>query len=178
MEPNQIPTTERPTRSFFSMPIIIALFVLLFLLVVFMYGKIQSTTAPANLAVETNLVPEESKAIVYKADVNAEIGKERLPEGFPTNIPVETDSVEQSLKTEYPEKGMIQYSVTYTTEKTIEEVRDSYRSFFTNDDYVIYSEVANPVQIYSNKSGDDVSVVIETNEKGKTRVFVNYLDRK
>jgi nitric oxide reductase large subunit len=171
MEPNQIPTTETPARNFFSMPMIIALFVLLFLLVLFMYGRINSTKT------ENDPVVTQDKTIVYGGNLKSANSQERLPAGFPTDIPVETDSLEQSLKTEYPEKGLTQYSVTYTTAKSIEEVQTSYNSYFSKDGYEITSKVENPVQIYASKNGDDVSVVIETNSAGKTRVFVVFLDR-
>jgi len=170
------PNVDRPAKSFFSAPVIIAMFVLLFLLVIVMYGKIRSTS-PNPITQNTPAVTID-KTIVYKGNLAAAAGKDRLPQGFPVNILIETDSLEQSLKTEYPEKGLTQYSATYTTVKSIEEVKNTYSSSFAKDGYTITSEVANPVQIYANKNGDDVSVVIETADTGKTRVFVIFLDRK
>lgn len=140
-----------------------------------MYGKIQSTKAPAS---ENNPASEETKAIVYKTDVNAATGKEKLPEGFPANIPVETDSVQDSIKSEIPDMHVTQYSVTYLSDKSVDAVQSIYTAFFTQEGYTTKPSGQAPVQLYATKNNDDLSVVIETTDTGKTRVFVSYLDRK
>lgn len=171
------PNVDRPAKSFFSAPVIIAMFVLLFLLVIVMYGKIRSTS-PNPITQNTPAVTID-KTIVYKGNLAAAAGKDRLPQGFPQNIPVETDSLQESIKTEFPDKKLTQYSVTYTSSKTIDDMRATYESFFKNENYVIKPQISDTpqVQIHTSKDGNDISVIIENTDTGSTRVFLVYIDR-
>lgn len=169
------PIVPQANKKSWGAPAIIIVFVILFSIVVLMYvgGAKRNTTVTTQLS--------EEKTVVYKGDLNASASNQKLPEGFPVDIPVETAIMEESVKVNYTERGITQYSVVYITEKTKNAVISSYLSFFSEQGYQVsppsIGENNGPTQVDAKKNNDDLSIVVETTQEGKTRVLLTFLDR-
>lgn len=160
-----------PQKKFLSMPVLVALFVVLFIVVLVMF-------AVSNNKSEQKEVYTQEKTVVYKTDANALDGN-KLPEGFPSSIPVEISTIQEGIKTEFPEREMTQYSVTYLSAKTMQQIRETYIAYISKEGYTLQSgqSLDSTNQLYAKKDNDDLSVVFEQNAAG-TKVMLGYLDRK
>ncbi len=169
------PIVPQANKKSWGAPAIIVTFVVLFIIVVLMYIG----GASLNQGSTPQAVSEE-KTVVYKGDVNASLMQDKLPQGFPMDIPVETAMLEESVKVDYTERGATQYSVVYLSEKSKDEVTTTYIKFFSDNGYQITPQqtgLANTTQLYGQKNNDDLSVVIESTDAGNTRVLLTFLDR-
>jgi len=141
---------------------------------------IYSIQTPTPLVENKSEVTKE-KTIVSVQDVSNLQGKEKLPVGFPQNIPIEIDSVTESIKTEFPDKGVVQYTVAYTSQASTTDIQKQYETFFETDSFVkkeIDNQVATLVQLHASKDTDDLSVVIEPKVDETNNVYVIFLDRQ
>jgi len=146
----------------------IALGVIILVVLVFFfifYGKSGSSDGEINVSLN-------------EIDISSVSEEEKLPEGFPKDVPVELSNIEDSYSAVYEDDGFTQNSITYTSSKTIAEIYSEYEGFMEDSGYEITdSSLASGVaSLYASKDNDDLSVVI-ANVSGLSTVSVSYLDR-
>ncbi len=126
---------------------------------------------------EITVVNKKEGIEVTKTNV-VESGGSRLPKGFPTDIPVEATTVGDSYKAFYEKVGVTQYTVSYTSNKTKNELWDIYDKFMQGAGYTIqpYSSVKSTGQISGMKGDDSLSIIISS-QKSVSLVQISYLDR-
>lgn len=157
------------TLIYSAIALIIVLLVVVFLATI-------SKKSPSNTQ-----KPEVTKenVLVNKVDLNSTSDKEKLPQGFPAFIPVETKDAFESYSASYPERKITQYTVSYKTSKTVSEKYDEYLSFMTKNGFTFSNDGQNKETgtLYGTKNGDDLLVVVSKSED-KTSVQISYLDRQ
>ncbi|PIP87401.1 hypothetical protein COW81_00435 [Candidatus Campbellbacteria bacterium CG22_combo_CG10-13_8_21_14_all_36_13] len=109
---------------------------------------------------------------------NVENEADKLPEGFPTDIPVELSNITESYSTDYKDAGFVQKSLVYTSEKGVAWLFSEYEKFMKDNGYEITDSTTDDgyAYLYGSKEGDDLSLVFEGAD-GSTIVSVTYLDR-
>lgn len=120
-------------------------------------------------------VPE---VVVEKVDV-AQTGS-KLPAGFPSSIPVEVINVIESYKAVYAERGVTQYTVSYTSVKGRDALWDVYNSYMKGAGYVVdtTSSSRSGGQIIGTLDEEDTLSVILSNRSGATLVQISLIDRQ
>jgi hypothetical protein len=171
-----IPTVGIPTKKKgVSFPVLIAIFVILFVIIVLMYG------ARNNKQSDNTVQLTEEKTVVYKGDTALGAAGTKLPEGFPSDIPLEAANLKESYRVDYVERGVIQYSAVYESSKTLDEVRKIYVDYMTKAGYVLKStEPTTTGNYFYGQIGDDdftVALSFDSNTR-KTTVNLAFLDRK
>lgn len=103
-------------------------------------------------------------------------GKDRIPVGFPQDMPIDTSTILESYKATYPDRGLVQYIVSYTSEKTANILLKEYQDYMNKADYIIF-DTNGKDQFRSSLSGSKgsarLSVVIGTSA-GKMLVTIAY----
>jgi hypothetical protein len=116
---------------------------------------------------------------VAKVDLSKTTGTSKIPSGFPKDIPVETANITDSFTANYPDKGVVQSSVSFTTAKTVSVAVSEYLSYMKKAGYIMNNEVMKTSKNYLlgtlNKS--DLSIFVNSNN-GKTQVQMTYLSKK
>jgi hypothetical protein len=128
---------------------------------------------------QTDSRPVTHEAVeVTKVDT-AEPGISKLPAGFPSSIPVEQANISESYRVVYSERGVTQYTVSFTSLKSKEALWDSYNDYLKSSGYSIDSSLTakSQGQISGNKEGDSISVIISL-RNGISFVQLNLLDRQ
>ncbi|MBX4198871.1 hypothetical protein KW800_01180 [Candidatus Parcubacteria bacterium] len=120
----------------------------------------------------------ETKVEVTKTDITQN-GLSSLPVGFPSDIPVEVSNITESYRAAYQGKGLVQYTVSYTSEKSRESLWNSYSEFMNKSGYTIDkgSSSKSLGQIYGVKGIDSLSIIISV-RGGLSLVQINLLDRQ
>ena len=98
------------------------------------------------------------------------------PAGLPTDLPLETGAVVESVTTNYPDLNARQLSVSYESSKTVEQKYNEYKDYMTTADYTVTEgDSSAPVRaVFGVKDNANLSVVISSSD-GKTLVQVAYL---
>ncbi len=113
-----------------------------------------------------------------KVDVSAALTDEdKLPQGFSKDIPVELSNITESYSTEYKDAGFTQSSLSYTSDRTVEDLYKEYEAYMTSDGYDIYdSELSDDYASIDGSKGEiELSVVVDG--LGETRVVsVSYVE--
>jgi len=109
---------------------------------------------------------------------NTENDIDKLPKGFPTDIPVELANITESYSTDYKDAGFVQKSLVYTSEKSVAKLFSEYETFMKDSGYEISDSTTDEgyAYLYGSKNGDDLSVVLEGSD-GSTIASITYLDR-
>jgi hypothetical protein len=120
----------------------------------------------------------QEEVIVTKVDT-AEPGVSKLPAGFPSGVPVEQANVSESYRVVYSERGVTQYTVSYTSLKGRDALWDIYNDYLKSAGYSVDSGLTskNQGQISGNKDGDSLSVII-SQRNGVSFVQLNLLYRQ
>lgn len=157
--------------------LIYSIIALVILLVVVVFLATISKKSP-NGKIDKPEVTKEN-VVVSKVDLNSASGKDKLPQGFPTFIPVETSDAFESYSASYPERKLTQYTVSYKTSKSVADKYDEYLSFMTKNGFTFTRDGQNKVAgtLYGTKNGDDLLVVVSKSDD-KTSVQISYLDRQ
>jgi hypothetical protein len=137
-----------------------------------------SKSAPAPVAPPVVQKPV-SDVKVTTAQMNTTTSTLSLPVGFPTNIPVEVLNITESYTAEYKSAGFVQYTITYTSDKTVASKWLEYKDFLTKAGYTLGKEGTNQAQgtVYGKKGMDEMSVLVATQNK-KTTVHISVLQKK
>jgi len=134
---------------------------------------------------QNTVAPQEGPQITKENVVvkNTNLGaagtaESKLPEGFPSGIPVETAGVMESYSAVYQDRGLTQYAVSFTTDKSVVAVFGEYDLYMKNAGYAFGPEGRDEARyfLYGTKNNDDMSVAISSRE-GQTFVQIGFLDR-
>ncbi len=173
------PTMPVEPKKSQSIVFIVALFIIL-LIVAFAMSSLSkkpvSEGTPATSQTPTQKPKTEVK--VDKVDLTTAQGDARLPQGFPTDIPVETTGAFESYTANYPTRNFTQYTVSYTTTKSVKDTYALYLSYMTKAGYTFRSDGKDEKHgfLYGTKDNNDLSVVVST--KGtETSVQMSYLKK-
>ncbi len=88
-----------------------------------------------------------------RIDVADAEGRGKLPDGFPSDIPVETDSVIESYASVYGDQNVTVYATSFQTKRDRTEVFNEYLTFVSEGGYMIYtiSDKPDTKSIYAKK---------------------------
>lgn len=101
----------------------------------------------------------------------------RLPEGFPKEIPVESISIKDSYRAYYEKVKATQYTVSYTSERTKNDLWKTYSDYMEAESYIVSPASSKTTGQISGTKGDDSLSVIVTNHNNVSLVQIVYLDR-
>jgi hypothetical protein len=157
-------STSRPKKS---IGFLIGIFALLLILVYVM---------------SVNFSDKDKKEDVSVSDVNlltAE-GAERLPVGFPSDIPVEVGGAYESYAMDYEDRGVKQYTVSFVASESFEAAYRLYADYLSQNGFISERDLVfrnqNPETLYGTRDNDDISIVITQNDE-RVDVQISYLDR-
>jgi hypothetical protein len=121
----------------------------------------------------------QENIVVKNVDINS--AESKIPEGFPSNIPIEALEIYTSNSLDYTDRGVIQHSVSYKTHKSVIDKNKEYYNFMVKEGYVL-AEVAKTntdtfKNLYGSKDGDVLTVTMSF-QGNRTNVDVVFLDRQ
>lgn len=101
-----------------------------------------------------------------------------IPEGYPSWVPVEAGGIIENNKIFYESKDVVQYSITYTSTKTGQEVWRLLNDTGSKAGFTLTKDAsqANGVYVAANSEGDTFMAVV-TSQNGETLVQTTFLDR-
>ncbi len=119
---------------------------------------------------------EKNSVEVTKTDITKTGSK--LPQGFPSDIPVETVTTGESFKAVYSDIGMTQYTLSYTSKKTKDQIWTIYDDYMKEAGYVVdkLSSSKSLGQISGTKQNDILSAIISS-YNGTSLVQLSFQDR-
>lgn len=164
-----------------SLIFIVALFIILIIIAFAMMSLSKKPTGGENSSAPqtptTKTTTTEVK--VDKVDLTTAQGNARLPQGFPTDIPVETTGAFESYTADYPTRNFTQYTVSYTTTKSVKDTYALYLSYMTKAGYTFRSDGKDEKHgfLYGTKDNNDLSVVV-TPKGTETSVQMSYLKKR
>ncbi len=121
-------------------------------------------------------VTKKDGVTVAKTDVTKSGSK--VPQGFPTDIPIESVNVTDSYKAFYERVQATQYTVNYTSDRDREDLWNMYSKFMNDSGYRIdVAQTSRGLGQISGSKGDDSLSIIVTSSNGITLVQLSYLDR-
>lgn len=147
------------------------------------YASRTSTPAPAENATTTTPAIEvtgepAANVEVSRADISAG-SVSKLPEGFPASIPVELPNIKESFKALYGDQKATQYTVSYTSSKTADQLWTIYTTYLASAGYKIdktSSSTKAPGNLRATKDQDEISIII-TKANSSSFVQINLVDR-
>ena len=161
--------------------ILVALLVLLILAggyIWFKNYKGHESVAPAGKIISDTETKPKDNVEVTQVDLNAENTEVRLPEGFPTNIPLEISGIFESYSAVYETQGVTQYTVSYNSSASKSAKWDEYNSFMTKESYAFDKNATSKSQGTLSGTKDKDSLLAVVSAKGdKTIVQLNLLRR-
>jgi signal transduction protein with GAF and PtsI domain len=121
-------------------------------------------------------VTKRDGVIVAKTDVTKSGSK--VPQGFPSDIPIESVNITDSYKAFYERVQATQYTVNYTSDRDREDLWNMYSKFMNDSGYRIdVAQTSRGLGQISGAKGDDSMTVIVTSSNGISLVQLSYLDR-
>lgn len=116
-----------------------------------------------------------TQSLNTNTDNNVSVVGPQLPDGFPTDIPIETGAVVEAYKAFYQRQNATRYVVSFTTTKSKTTEWDLYNSYMNQAGYTlskIGTSKADGV-VSGVKAGDNMSVIVATAGK-ETSVQIHY----
>ncbi len=108
----------------------------------------------------------------------AETDEAKLPVGFPTDLPLEYDNINESLSTTYSGDTTAQGSVVFNSPKTYSELRSDFDTYFEDNGYTVtvneLQEGAIAQLRGENESGELLSVLLQRVSDQIVTVKVGY----
>jgi hypothetical protein len=131
----------------------------------------QAPTEPQDLG---NTTTTNEDLQITKTDLSN--SQSRVPNGFPSNIPIESAGITDSSKAE--SSSETSYTVSYTSRKTKDEIWVLYSDFMMGSGYNIDRQVSSKSlgQIRGVKVGDTLTVIIST-RSGLSYVQLSLTDK-
>lgn len=123
--------------------------------------------------------PGDEVSVSYTDLDNASTLEERLPEGFPTDLPIDSEAIEESYNVRLG--GSDQKTLSYVTDSAFDDVVDVYLRYINNNGYEIEymdNEGAGEFATFAgvNSEGQLEVVVTPANPEGtQTRVHLSYI---
>lgn len=102
----------------------------------------------------------------------------KVPSGFPADIPLEIGNITEANKAAYSDRGLMQYTVLYSTTKTPQEIYTTYEKYMMDSGYDFGSKGKSPEtnSLYGLKDSKDLSVIAGVSQ-GYTVVTIVYVER-
>ena len=179
------PQLQQPSKSSHSIILIVALFIILLIIAFAMSAMpkkqtqiVEDTQQPSSQTPSTPAPQKQVTVDVQKVDLSTKTGAARLPQGFPTDIPVDASNAVDSYTANYPAQKATQYSVSYLTAKSIKDTYNEYLTYMTKTGYVLRPDGKDLAHgfLYGTYQNNDLSIVITTKDT-KTSVQITYLRR-
>jgi hypothetical protein len=148
--------------------IIVALIIAALLIVTVRYSKFGMAQKFTN-----------EKVRVEKIDIGNSSDTEKLPAGFPADIPVEFNNITDSQTLDYTDKKAKLYSITYVSARQFEELYAEYNRFFATNKYFVRTKTKTADRILFEAMQPEGSLtIIITPQSGKMMVQIAYLARQ
>ena len=96
-----------------------------------------------------------------------------LPEGFPTDMPLENATIQESFSSFYEDTGVHRYMISYVTDENRTFIYDKYTTYLTNHGFEIIEQEENPIYIYARNENEDITILIEEKSED-VLVTINY----
>ncbi len=166
-------------RSSQTIILIVALFIIL-LIIAFAMSTLPKKNMDVNNQNGTQPVQTVQKQLqveVKKTDLAQSQGTNRIPAGFPSNIPIDTANIYDSYTAVYP--TATQATVSYLTDKSIADAYEVYHAYMKKEGYVFRpnGEDMKKGILYGTLSNNDLSILITTKDT-KTSVQISFFKRK
>jgi len=161
-----------------TLRIIIGALIVLVLLYVFVFSG--STRGTKDTSDESDSMTSPVDITLENVDISATAtDEEKLPQGFPVDIPVELANVTESYSATYEDAGFTQYTVAYTSERSMNALGDEYSEYLDSNGYTITDDTSGEgfVSWYATKDNNDLSVLVSYQSDTVT-VTLTYLARK
>lgn len=125
----------------------------------------------------TQTSSKQGDIVVTKTDLT-QSGGSRLPEGFPGNIPVEVATITEGYKAFYKNLNATQYTVSYTSKKSRDDLWTLYSNFMDTGGYTLDKTATSKSlgQLSGTHTGDNLMVIISV-RSGLSFVQMSYTDR-
>lgn len=156
--------------------LIIGLVIIILLAVVFLLlgGSETPTTQETTQEIDGQNPPSESFGEINQVDLeSAQTPEERLPEGFPSDLPVNTENLVDSFTVDYTD-GSKEASVIFQSDSSIGDLRSQYITYFEANEYTVQQDdlTEQDALLAAERNGDGISVAITQTEAGR-EVFVS-----
>lgn len=163
MQPTEVRSGSKHVLAF------VLIFVFLLAVSIFMVLNMQNRIVITKENVQVKNT--DLKSVTNQAD--------KLPGGFPNFIPVETAQVTESYSMNFPDRKLTQYTVNFTSAKTLEQKHKEYSDFMNANGFVLKpgSDTETTRTLYASKNNDDLLVVLSMVGK-ETTVQIAYVDRQ
>lgn len=91
-----------------------------------------------------------------------------LPDGFPADIPVQSENIVESYKVVYKDRGVIQYTVSFTSSATQTDLMNVYKDFFARSGVVTDTTNSNTPkgQLVGLRKDDTLTIVVSPRGEG------------
>ncbi len=146
---------------------IVLLIVLLILIAggITVYKQYNSKSKNKNVTIET-------------VDLRTAKGENKLPKGFPRDIPVDLSNVTESFSANYEDDKVLQGGFTFMSQQTKDEAYNSYLTSITNSGYILDTQNTNKEAGYilGTKDGSQISFAI-TEINNSVQIQVAYTNR-
>lgn len=161
------PTVAHSSRT----QIVVLILVFAFLLIVAVVMGKNSYNRPIRTKENVVVKSTDIKAVTNESD--------KLPQGFPTFIPVETKRTTESYAMNFPDRKLTQYTVNYTTDKTLDQKYKEYTDFMSVNGFVVKpsTDTVSTKTLFASKGNDDLLIVLSAVGKDTT-VQIAYVDRQ
>ncbi|KND48569.1 MAG: hypothetical protein AB200_02485 [Parcubacteria bacterium C7867-005] len=123
------------------------------------------------------------KVLVQNTDLATAEGENKLPAGFPKEIPVEINNITESVTLSYPERGATLYSVAYQSARGTSDLSNLYSKFIKDNNFILSNandkleKGETKMTFLSTKNNDDLSITITKLATGNT-IQISFLDRQ
>ncbi len=147
----------------------------------FWYTSTKIYVAPTLISAPAPIVNSApvSDVVVNQSSQSTSTSALNLPTGFPNTIPVELSNIFESYNTEYRNAGYVQYTVGYTSQKTVVQKWKEYSDFMIKDGFQLKKEESVQAQgtLYGEKGGQELSVLVSVQNK-QTTVHIMVVQKK
>lgn len=106
--------------------------------------------------------------------------KSKVPDGFPNDIPVESYNIVNAYKVNYESQGLTQFTISYTSSKTKDELFDLYYNYMNTANFALTANTSRKLgQVVGTRAGSTLTInIVDGAATGGERVDMNYLYRK
>ena len=121
------------------------------------------------------LFPETNMGVSNENEVGNEASPVYavLPEGFPTDMPLENAEIQESFSSFYEDTGVHRYMISYVTDENRTFIYEKYTTYLTDHGFEIIQQEENPIYIYAKNENEDITILIEEKSED-VLVTINY----
>ena len=123
-------------------------------------------------------VTDAESPIITEVDItSATTDEQKLPAGFPSDLPIEFDGLSLSYAADYQAADINDKVIEYVSTQSVADVVAEYEAYMTDNDYDFNTKEFNDgdlVQVRGLQTDNVLSVVIEVNADDEVMVTVGY----